>query len=614
MRALTLAALLAPSVAQFVPTPCFSTAACSAAVPGSACTVWRNASQCTNLNSGGTPCLSYSTEASAAAFLPYASFGAANRRTGVLFRTNLCGGDSVALLGASQFELREDFGAGFSALSADSTSAAGSVAVAVNELYRARFMLLLDLSASSLQQFTNGGGAGGASLTNLINGIDSVLFSPFNNMYAASRTQPVEFAVFAFAGDRRLERLTEWSAFGDGAASIFTTPLSGDINPAYLLSRAYPFTSDSTALFWAVPAALAALAARSAAGTAPNLYPAVMDTLVIVSDFLDTAGQRPDGALSGQSASAAFQAAASAAAAAGTSFITVPLAGSADADVPSAVIAQTFLSELPNSFSATGTTWGSILNTRFQRGVGAYVSPENTAWNANTLNMLTFCPAYTAGEASALGMELRAAAVASALPAAPTPTGLATALRYPSPPAGRCNPTQLAVPTPTPSLNPCAPPPTPVPSLPLVTACSFFAGGAGGCGRTTGLTARGLRLECPCAYPIPTPTILPTPTFEACAAPTVAAAVAVAVTSSITPPGTSAGLAILILAVLALLGLVGFAARNVGALVSSGSGGSGAPSARPHPAFAESAKSGSGGVAPTGNPLNLPGATAVQNW
>jgi hypothetical protein len=156
MRALSLAAAsLALGAAQFVPTPCSSTFDCAS---GSACTAWRNGSQCVSLTTGATPCLAYTSEPGAAAFLPYGAFGAANRRTGVLFRVNTCGGgggsaaqSSIALFppGASTFELREDFGADFAALSADSTSwwqdSIGSAPVAVNELYRARVLLLLDL-------------------------------------------------------------------------------------------------------------------------------------------------------------------------------------------------------------------------------------------------------------------------------------------------------------------------------------------------------------------------------------------------------------------------------------------------------------------------------------
>ena len=578
---------------------------------------------------GATPSLTHSSEPGAAAFLPYNTFGAANRRTGVLFCVNTCGGggsaaqSSISLFppAANTFELREDFGAGFAALSADSTSwplGIGSAPVAVNELYRARFLLLLDVSASALALYSSSG-----ALDALSTGISSVLSSGFNTLYAASRTQPVEFAIYAFAGDTTpLVPLTQWSAFDQGADSVLFQG-GGSINPAYLLSRAYPFVSDSTALYWAVPAALTELQARSAAGTAADLYPATMDTLVVVSDFLDTAGQRPAGAQTGQGARQAFQAATAAAAAQGVAFIAVPLSASPDSDVQSAEDARAYLAQLPGSAGAALSTWGTAVNTRFARGVGAYVPPPGTAWDANTLSMLTFCPADTAGEPDARGMEVRAGALARALPPAPTPTGLATALRYPSPPPGRCNPTQLAQATPAPSADPCAPPPPPPPAPPVVSACTFFAGGGSGVGRTTGRTARGLRLECPSAYPA-VPTRLPTPTPSFCAGGggggAAAAPVAVEVTSSVTPPGTSAGFALLILAVLALVGVVGVAARNVGALAMGGGGGAAAPPRQQHlPSSFSSAEgagkgpASSGGVA--GNPLNLPGAAVgVQNW
>ena len=498
LKGLVITALFYRASAQ----SCTTAAACSAAGPNpgpSVCTLVREQSrQCTSIAQGSSACVTYARPGTP--FLPYGSYGAGTKRTASLFRLQSCQGSTPLRLvddgitpSSFPYEIREDFGPGTNAgplpVSADSSLLAPP-AYPVNELYKARFLILLDLSNSMLPFYTPAG------LNALYQQILTVGGNGLYTQYLRSGTQPFEFAIFAFAGERRLLQLTQWSAFADGAAAVLLSPA---ISTDWLGSRPYPFADDSSAFYWAVPEAIRTLQERSAAGRAADLLPFQLDCLIVVSDGFDTAGFAPTGASAPQNPYLSYQQAVSAASGATQPirFITVYPPANLDASSPTANAARGIMYNTPNSDETPPGGMATAAITRYTNFLEAI--PDGPL-NGNSLMMLEFCPAYK-GAGPSVGLKVNALAAASASPAPPS---VSLELPYPAPPNGRCAafPFSPSVPPlPTPTQDPCDPifsaSPTPAPFAPP-SACQFFGGSA--CGRTSARTDLALRLECNCEH------------------------------------------------------------------------------------------------------------------
>ncbi len=392
------------------------------------------------------------------------------------------------------YEVREHFGPGTNAgpllLSADSSP---TTQLPVNELYKARFLILLDMSNSMAPFYTPG------TLNTLLSQIVDVGSDTLFSQYAGSGTEPLEFAIFAFAGERRLLQLTQWSAFLDGARAVLASPA---VSTDWLGSRPYPFADDSSAFYWAVPEAIRTLQERSAAGRAADLLPLQLDCLVVVSDGFDTAGFAPTGASDPLNPFVSYRQLVSAASSASqpVRYITYPPSffSPNDATAQNAIDSRAAMASTPNSVEVT-TLAGAfgLAAAAIARYTNFLSSIPDGPNNGNSLMMLEFCPAYK-GAGPATGLKLSAQAAASASPAPPDVTA---ALPYPAPPNGRCA-TFTATPLPpTPTADPCDPffpvVPTPTPFL-RPSACLFFGGSA--CGRTSARTDLALRLDCNCAW------------------------------------------------------------------------------------------------------------------
>ena len=502
-------ALLCSAAAQ--PPPCTTSSSCSGPAPDGlgqpgVCTRVRElTTQCASIAQGSQACVQYARPGTP--FLPYGSYGAGTKRTASLFRLQTCQGSSPLRLFDQDFSnpdfpyrVLEDFGpgnyAGLQLMSQDSSS---TYAVPVNELYKGRFLFLLDMSNSVLPFLTP------ASLDALYSQIAGIMDNSLNVQYEASGTQPFEFAIFAFAGERRLLQLTQWSAFTDGAAAVLSTNSVGQpFSTDWLPQRPYPFADDSSAFYWAVPEAIRTLQDRSAAGKAADLLPNQLNCLVVLSDGFDTAGFAPTGATSPQNPYESFVSAVNAAASASqvVRFLTVvPTTSNSDVGTAAATAARNAMSSQVNSAEVTGFAGiSSAATTRYTNFLSAL--PDGGLLNGNTLMMLSFCPAYR-GAGPATGLNLNAQ---SALSASPAPTAAATALPYPAPPNGRCgDPFSPTNPPPTPTPDPCDPvfpiTPTPTAAVTYPSACQFFGGSA--CGRTSTQTDIGVRLDCPCACALP---------------------------------------------------------------------------------------------------------------
>ena len=507
MLALLFSLSLVPVIAQ--PPSCTTSSTCSGPAPGGlgqpgVCTLVREQTgQCTSIAQSSQACVQYARPGTP--FLPYGSFGAGTKRTASLFRLQACQGATPLRLIDNAFpnpgfpyEVREDFGPGTNAgpqlMSQDSST---TIAVPVNELYKARFLFLLDLS-NSMPTYTP------ATLNTLFAQITAVGSNGLNTQYATSGTQPFEFSIYAFAGERRLLQLTQWSAFSDGAAAVLSSsageqPISTD----WLAQRPYPFTDDSSAFYWAVPEAIRTLQERSAAGRAADLLPNQLDCLVVLSDGFDTAGFAPSGATDPLNPFQSYVSAVNAAAAATQPmrFLTVAPTASSDAQSAAAIAARNAMSSQQNSAEVTG--FAGIGAAALARYTNFLSSLPDDPRNGNSLMMLSFCPAYR-GAGPATGLKITALSAASASPAPPV---VATALPYPAPPNGRCgNPLSPTNPPPIPTPDPCDPVFPVQPTLQATavnpSACQFFGGGA--CGRTGTPTDIGLRLDCPCEFsPLP---------------------------------------------------------------------------------------------------------------
>ncbi len=489
--------LFAFTLLHRVSAQCTTAAGCSAGGTPSVCTVVREQStRCASIAQGPGACVSYARPGTP--FLPYGSYGAGTKRTASLFRLQACQGNIPLRLVDTSFPdpsfpyaIREDRGPGDNAgpqRMSDDSLMASPPAYPVNELFKARFLILLDMSSSMAPFYSTGG------LQSLYQQISLMANNQLFTQYSRSGTEPFEFAIFAFAGERRLLQLTQWSAFTDGAAAVLLPGFSTD-----WLGNRYPFADDSSAFYWAVPEAIRTLQERSAAGRAADLLPFQLDCLIVVSDGFDTAGFAPTGARAPQNPFSSYDEAVIAASTATQPirFITFPaVVSGSDAFSPNAVAARRAMSSKRNSFEVD-PGFDSLANLAIAGCYTSFLANDvpDTQRNANSLLMFEFCPTYK-GAGPAAGIQVNALTTSVASPA-PPPANVVENFPYPAPPDGRC----VAVPSsppPTPTRDPCDPifSPTPFPTASSPSACLFFGGSA--CGRTGTQTDAGFRLVFNC--------------------------------------------------------------------------------------------------------------------